>query len=344
MGARRLSCVENGTLVREGLYDQLRRLAVEDPKEARRIFLEAFGANAEELTEFLARLRRPNEGRLRQVVANAVRTHPEKQRIVGELVEWRESETDEFTRRAIEGALLDVEPAALRPRIAQESNIGTGEVAVYRYVSTRLRHRLRNSMLAAQAQANRLKSLMTPDLGPAVQTIVAKLNDAMVALGRELEATDVDPGYFAQRSIVLTDWLRQMNLRYANQYTPVALEFRGEGRRVLRITANDYLLETIFWNIWVNANQAVATGCEITIDVRANGGNLELLVSDNGSGFPHELKDIVFHQIYSTKTVDRGRGLLEIRDAVERLGGRVELYEAKASEFRIRIRLPLEVE
>ena len=67
--------------------------------------------------------------------------------------------------------------------------------------------------------------------------------------------------------------------------------------------------------------------------------------SDNGEGFSPELREIVFQQVYSSKNNSgRGRGLMEIQDAVERLAGRVELYEAKPSDFRIRISVPLETQ
>ena len=331
--------------VAEGLYEQLRRLAVEDPREAKKIFLATFEANSQDLSEFLARLRKPNEGRLRQVVANSVRAHPEKARIIPELIRWREVESDEFTRRAIEGALIGVDSVSIQAGTLQEQTAVRSDLAdTYRYVSDRLRHRLRNTMLSAQAQANRLKKLITADLGSEVQTIVAKLNDAMVSLGRELEATDVDPEYFWQRSIALADWLQQLNLRYATQYTPINLRLVNAESAPVRIFANDYLLETIFWNLWLNAHQATGVDCEITVVFRVTGRELDLLISDNGEGFPHELKDVVFQQIYSTKNLGRGRGLLEIQDAVERLAGRVELYEAKPADFRIRIHLPLDVE
>jgi signal transduction histidine kinase len=329
----------------EGLYERLRKLAVEDPREAKKLFLATFEANSQELTEFLVRLRKPNEGRLRQVVANSVRAHPEKVRIIPELIRWREVESDEFTRRAIEGALVGVDSTSTGTGTLKEQTTTRSDLAdTYRYVSDRLRHRLRNTMLSAQAQANRLKKLMTADLGSEVQVIVAKLNDAMVALGRELEATDVDPEYFWQRSIALADWLQQLNLRYATQYTPINLRLVNAESPPVRIFANDYLLETIFWNVWLNAHQATGVNCEITVAFRVTGRELNLLISDNGEGFPGELKDVVFQQIYSTKNLGRGRGLLEIQDAVERLGGRVELYEAKPGEYRIRIRLPLDVE
>jgi signal transduction histidine kinase len=327
----------------EGLYERLRMLAVEDPKEARAAFLAAFEAKSDDLADFLARLRRPNEGRLRQVVANAVRAHQEKGRLVGELLQWQETETDEFTRRAIYGALLDIDPRALRADSTGQPNAAQSELAdVYRYVSDRLRHRLRNTMLSAQAQTSRLNRLISADAGPDIRAVVAKLNDAMISLGRELEATDVDPEHFRQRAVLLPDWLRQLNTRYATQYSPITLHLLNADEPWIRVFANDYLLETIFWNIWLNAQQSVGEECHITIAFRQLGQEIEILISDNGEGFPHELKDVLFQQMYSTKDRGRGRGLLEIQDAVERLAGRVELYEAKPSEYRIRIRWPLE--
>src|SRR5580692_3136573 len=93
----------------EALYDRLHMLAVEDPKQARKVFLEAFESGSEELSPLFVALDRPSEGRLRQVVANALRNHPEKTRALPQLFRWRDTETDEFTRRAIDGALSDVD-------------------------------------------------------------------------------------------------------------------------------------------------------------------------------------------------------------------------------------------
>lgn len=326
------------------LYDRLRRLAVEDPREAKRVFLEAFESNSSGLEGFLARLQRPNEGRLRQVVANAIRTHPEKRRVVSHLFRWRETETDEFTRRAIDGALVDVELTAGRGWTEQQASGGPSEVAdVYRYVAGRLRHRLRNTMLAAQAQANRLRKMIPAGVTAEFQTVIAKLDDAMVAMGRELEATDVDPEFFRQRSVALGDWLKQMNVRYATQYNAIALRLVDDSDGI-RVFANDYLLETVFWNVWLNAHQAVGPGCEIFIDFKTKDGHVELQILDNGEGFSSDLKDVVFQQVYSSWSGNRGRGLLEIQDAVEQLGGSIQLYESRPLQYRILIRLPLDLQ
>jgi len=335
-----LSCAENDMPAPELLYDRLRRLAVEDPQEAKKLFLAIFDANSEELRELLTQLGKPNEGRLRQVVANAVRSHSEKKRIVPELLRWRASETDEFTRRALEGALADVDLAAA-PQISPTPS----ELAdVYRYVSGRLRHRLRNTMLSAQGQASRLRKLLAADQVSDVQTALAKLNDAMIVLGRELEATDVDSEYFKQRIVALPDWLEQLHARYIATFSPITLKLVGANQRQHRVLGNDYLLETIFWNIWLNSHQAVGPACEITIMFQLTGQEVELLLSDNGEGFPAELKDVLFQQVFSTQGAGRGRGMLEIQDAVERLGGRVDLYAVTPDEYRIRIVLPREIE
>lgn len=327
----------------ESLFERLRRLAVEDPRAARTAFLDVFEANDNDLAEFFERLRKPGEARLRQVVANAVRAHPQKNRLVPELLSWRDAETDEFTRRAIVGALAGVEASALpRPKEIAREALPKEIVDAYRYVSERLRHRLRNTMLSAQAHASRLGSAAANGAVPDIQVALAKINDALLSLSRELEAIDADPQYFQQRSIALGDWLRQMDQRYTSRYSSVNLKLINGDNPETRILASDYLLEIVFWNVWLNAHQAAGMNCTVTVIFEADGKDLVLKILDSGHGFSKELKDIAFQEMYSTKTAGRGRGLLEIQEAVERLGGGIRLYEEKPSEYRLQIRLPLE--
>ena len=51
------------------------------------------------------------------------------------------------------------------------------------------------------------------------------------------------------------------------------------------------------------------------------------------------MKDVAFQERFSTRNAPgRGRGLLEIQEAVERLGRRnIRLYEGQPSEYRLRI-------
>ncbi len=98
----------------EMLYENLRHLAVEDPREARRVFLQLLDSGGPALDDFLGRIAAPVNGRLRQLVANAVRSQRDRGRLASHLIVWQEIETDEFTRRAISGALdgLDTKSTA----------------------------------------------------------------------------------------------------------------------------------------------------------------------------------------------------------------------------------------
>ena len=327
----------------ETLYERLRRLAIADPKSARTAFLEAFEANGTELSDLLEHLRKPGEARLRQLIANAIRAHASKQRLLPELRAWQDTETDEFTRRAITGALAENDASAAPRRKDSSADVLPKEaVAAYRYVSERLRHRLRNTMLSVQSQANRLKSATSTSANPDIQVALAKMNDALLALSRELEATDADPQHFQQRSIALADWLRNMDLQYTSRYSSVNLKLVNADGAGVRVLASNYLLETIFWNIWLNAHQATGANCTITVIFETAGTDLILKILDSGQGFSKDMKDLAFQERFSTNAPGRGRGLLEIQEAIERLGGTIRLYEEQPSEYRLQIRLPLE--
>jgi len=89
----------------ELLHDRLRRLAVEDPREARKIFLQLFDSSDSILEQFLGQISSPADGRLRHLVASALRNNRDKERLAPYLIVWYEIETDEFAKRAMAAAL-----------------------------------------------------------------------------------------------------------------------------------------------------------------------------------------------------------------------------------------------
>src|SRR5262249_5577186 len=114
---RRSNCGRSGTApggghgvrsmqLPENLYERLRHLAVEDPREARTVFLQLLDSGGHALDHFLGQISSAGDGRLRQLVANALRNHRDRERLAPHLIAWHEIETDEFTRRAI-AAVLD---------------------------------------------------------------------------------------------------------------------------------------------------------------------------------------------------------------------------------------------
>jgi sigma-B regulation protein RsbU (phosphoserine phosphatase) len=89
----------------EDVHERLQRLAVEDPREARKVFLRIFDSDNSALERFLGQISSPADGRLRHLVASALRNDRDKERLAPYLIAWHEIETDEFAKRAIAAAL-----------------------------------------------------------------------------------------------------------------------------------------------------------------------------------------------------------------------------------------------
>jgi len=105
----------------ELLYESLRRLAVEDPREARKTFLLLFDSGGSILEQFLGQISSPADGRLRHLVASALRNNRDKERLAPYLIAWNEIETDEFAKRAIAAALDGVKTqSSAQTALAQE--------------------------------------------------------------------------------------------------------------------------------------------------------------------------------------------------------------------------------
>src|SRR5438874_13820963 len=117
---RRSNCARSA-MPADLLYETLQRLAVEDPREARSLFLRYFDSGGSTLEQFLGQISSPADGRLRHLVASALRNNRDKERLAPYLIAWYEIETDEFAKRAIASALDGVKTeSAAQTALAQE--------------------------------------------------------------------------------------------------------------------------------------------------------------------------------------------------------------------------------
>ena len=323
------------------IFADLRRLAAESPRDARVHFASLLDSNVTALDEVLRLATAPPEGRLRQLIANAVRNRKDKVRVVPFLTRWRESESDEFAKAAINAALADVEAG---PMQMFHSPNPPHLVETYRYVADRLCHRVRNSLTGTAQHLRSLETLLNGPSASEAKATIGQLRDSLRAVSRIVEFS-IDDSYFEWHVIDLKLWLKTMTAQYVAKNTSLALRIVDrEGSRPVRIHANDFLLETLFWNLWRNAQQALTSVCEIAVHLADHGPNVEIVVLDNGRGFTAEDAEVAFIDRFSRRGANYGRGLLEVQDAVGRLGGKVELFQFAPGEYRIRLALPFATE
>lgn len=332
----------------EELFVSLRKSVASDVKLARRDFCALLIGPPDILAGVLERASRPGEGRVRQMIATAARVEPLTDSIVPWLRRWLEVEADEFARSAIIAALAAKEPIV--PVSPPPLEMPLSFVEAYRYVAERLCHRVRNSMTIPAAMLVRLERLCDQAKEPALRRelleILGRLRPAFQRLSRTVEF-DTDDGYIDWQLLALGEWLDGSALEFASRFGPATFSLVGtdQARRV-RIRGTLYLLDTAFGNLWANSVQAAEqmnlSSCHITAELNHGKQHLEVLLRDSGPGFPTQMVEGAFHLPFSTKADTRGRGLLEVADAIRRLQGQVKLVPVAANEHRVLIRLPLE--
>jgi signal transduction histidine kinase len=328
--------------------DRLRWLAASDPKEARAAFQAMLHGPPDELHSLLSAASRLGDGRLRQMIAIVFRTGKGASVLEPWLRQWLEVESDEFTRAAIESALASRVPAPV-PQTASRIPV-THSVAAYRYVSDRLCHRVRNALTLPSAQIKRLENVISEvgdsQLRQELAEILSGLQAGFLRVSRNVQF-DTGDDYLTWQPIPLIDWLESRAPDFATRYGAAQLSVSCDPAiRRLTVRGTKFLLETVFGNLWANATQAAEALCTIRVECALNSerGVMEMFVLDSGSGFSATHLESAFTQIFSTKSESRGRGLLEVADAVTQLRGSVELAMIAPGDYRIRIQLPVERE
>jgi signal transduction histidine kinase len=264
------------------------------------------------------------ESRLRQSVARAVQ-------MVGNYVEaaplferWLETETDEFTRAALD----DARTSERRPNRRKKLLTDLQDVAeTHRYLYERLRHRVLNAMPGAGLSVTKLKDIARDLPGEqrhVLDTEIHYLDKAFARLQRAVDFAE-ERSRFERARLDLVSWLGEFARAYRIEWQEIDVRIIAPQRQ-LTIDAVRYLLETIFNNLFDNARQAMDERGSITVTLTAPNRTVRVEIMDSGPGWSDAAAKEAFKMPITTKgREDRGRGLLEVEDAMKRLGGSAEL-------------------
>jgi two-component system, NtrC family, sensor histidine kinase PilS len=106
-------------------------------------------------------------------------------------------------------------------------------------------------------------------------------------------------------------------------------------------------LRQVFWNLLINACQAIQDGGEIDISARTLAGSdeatpfCELVIMDTGQGIARDCLDKIFDPFFTTKTGGTGLGLAIVYRIIEDHGGTISVDSEPGKGTRFAIRLPL---
>lgn len=108
-------------------------------------------------------------------------------------------------------------------------------------------------------------------------------------------------------------------------------------------------LAQVILNLLVNASEALeahrSPDREVRVLGRVEGEAVQLLIEDNGPGFPAEVLPRLFEPFFTTKAPEKGTGLglMLSREYVEQFGGTLTATNREEGGARLCIRLPASV-
>lgn len=124
----------------------------------------------------------------------------------------------------------------------------------------------------------------------------------------------------------------ERNIGFTLQCTPPSIHIIGDANQ----------LSQVFLNLLKNAMQALEgqTNGTIRIDIQQN-ERLQIEVSDNGPGIPHELQEQIFIPFFTTKPEGTGVGLSLCKQIVRQHEGHLSIKESRPGKTVFSIDLPL---
>jgi signal transduction histidine kinase len=100
-------------------------------------------------------------------------------------------------------------------------------------------------------------------------------------------------------------------------------------------------IQQVFFNLILNAMDAMPGGGELTIHTQGNNGFVDIYFRDTGSGVPDEVKERIFEPFLSTRDDGTGLGLSVSYNILDAHGGSIILVPDQIQGACFRVRLPI---
>lgn len=106
------------------------------------------------------------------------------------------------------------------------------------------------------------------------------------------------------------------------------------------LTADPGRLRQVFWNLLINAADAMPTGGEIALRMQVEPSTVVVQVQDEGLGIAPDVLERIFDPFYTTKPEGTGLGLAQANRIVEEHGGTLEVDSIVDVGTTFTVRLP----
>ncbi len=202
-----------------------------------------------------------------------------------------------------------------------------------------LAHELRNPLGTIRASADMLSRSL-----PAESTVAGELAGY---ISSEVDRTNNLVTRFLDFARPMALWRKRVELgevidqavdRFLRRQPPFEVEvFKNYSPDIRPLDLDPDLMESVFYNLLINAAEASPPGAPITIKTRPAHEGAEVTVIDRGSGIEAVHLENIFNPFFTTKPSGIGLGLAIVSKIVDEHGGTmsVESQPGEGSVFRI---------
>ena len=201
-------------------------------------------------------------------------------------------------------------------------------------------HQIRNPLAAIMNATYVLKRHLSPEQHPNVEDAIRIIHDEV-----------------RHANVIITGLLDYARVRTPDRHPASIVELRRARARVRRdpghrsswsarsrasrSSRSTPISSTgAFFNLVRNAIEAMPDGGKLRVELRTDGDQILVAVTDNGPGISPQVRAHLFEPLHSTKPMGIGLGLVTARTFVEAHGGRIA-HKDVSTGARFEIRLPL---
>ena len=232
-------------------------------------------------------------------------------------------------------------------KIARAKEEKANTVKLYDTLLNSLSHELRTPIATIIGATDNLQSNNRNLTAENKEDLVAEISKATFRLNQQVEnllsMSRLESGFIQPRK----DWCDMIEVIYD------AVRRIEENHISRKITINinpeipffkldKAMLEQIIYNLVINAIQYTREDSKIDIIAHCHADVLQLIIGDNGKGFPTEEINNVFNKFYrlkNTKTGGTGLGLSIVKGFTEAMGGTVHLQNLPTGGARFTIHI-----
>ncbi|MEW6215312.1 MAG: ATP-binding protein [Nitrospirota bacterium] len=108
----------------------------------------------------------------------------------------------------------------------------------------------------------------------------------------------------------------------------------------LEVNADPQKMRQVFWNIGVNAIEAMPEGGELIISTRNTDTIVEITFKDSGVGIDKKYLERIFYPFFTTKECGTGLGLAIVYRIIEEHSGRINVESSPRAGTKIEVIIP----